>query len=294
MRSIALFAALCSVAVCETQKEFLNNSCETLCHMQKKAGKETNVNLTIPLKGCCDDAASCVLPARFYNLPCVKELMDICLNQSTSNLTWRTQHLCSGNLNSNETGREFNRSRKCFKNISVDWNNINEKVLPVRHQKLLHKWKREDWEFVLKMSTQTCAERISMTPSSVAIKFKYPSFAKRENYDKKFVHAFYAPVSYLAMKKGDHDMLTVLGEAVNHLWVTLSIGITWMLISGVIIWLLVSLVVRYVCSTSLVCIFYMVLVKAGGISTQSAQFFCRILFIRERGTIHPRGLRMLP
>ena len=245
MRSIALFAALCSVVVCETQTgEFLNNSCQTLCHMQKEAGQAANVNLTRALKGCCDEATSCDLPARFHNLPCVEELMDVCLNQSTSNLTRRTQHLCSGNLNSNETGGEFKGSRKCFKNISVDWNNIDGKVFPVRHQKLLHKWKRKDWEFVLKMSTQTCAERISLTPSSVAIKFKYPVFAKRENYDKKFVHAFYAPVSYLATKKGDHDLLTALGEAVKHLWVILGICFTWTLISGIIIWLLVSLAIR--------------------------------------------------
>ena len=73
-------------------------------------------------------------------------------------------------------------------------------------------------------------------------KFKYPIFAKREIYEKKFVHGFYALMSYLVMTKGDHDMLTILGESVKHLWVTLCICVTWTLISGVIIWLLVSLV----------------------------------------------------
>ena len=266
MRKIALFAAVCSIVVCETQIGELqgNNACQTLCHMQNK-GQAANVNLSRALESCCDEATTCILPAHFYNFPCVKELMDVCLNfdkRSASNLTWRTQHLCGGNFTSNETGRELKGS--CFKNISVDWK--NESFFPGRDQEPLFKWKREHWEFFLKMSTQTClnsAERISLTPSLVAIKFKYPIFSKRENYEKKFVHGFYAPVSYLVMKKGDHDMITILGESVKHLWVTLCICITWTLISGVIIWLLVSLVIRYVCSTSLVCIFYLVLVKAG-------------------------------
>ena len=286
MRNIALFAALCSIVVCETQKgEFLgNNTCQALCHMQKK-GQATNVNLMRALKGCCHETTACVLPAHFYNLSCVKELMDVCLNfeeRSASKLTWRTQHLCCGNFTSNETGREFKGSRKCFKNISVDWNNEtfdwnNETFFLDGDQQPLLKWKREHWKFVLKMSTQTClnsTKRISLTPSSVVIKFKYPIFTKRENYEKKFVHGFYAPVSYLVMKKGDHDMLTILGESVKHLWVTLCICITWTLISGVIIWLLVSLVIRYVRWTNLVCIFYLVLVKAGKCRLKYNEFFC--------------------
>ena len=301
MRSVVLFAALCSIVVCETQTGELlgSNACQTFCHMQKKV-QATNVNLTRALKSCCTEATECVLPAHFYNFTCVKELMDVCLNfekRSASNLTWRTQHLCSGNFNSNETGREF--KGPCFMDISVDSNNETSQFFPtVRDQEPLFKWERKQWKFVLKMWTQTClnstAPRISLTPSSVKVKFKYPIFAKREIYEEKFVHGIYAPTSYLVMKKGDHDMLTILGESVKHLWVTLCICVTWTLISGVIIWLLVSLVICYVCSTSLVCIFYIVLVKAGRYFDSRIQFFRRILFIRKRGAIHPRGLRILP
>lgn len=271
MRLIALFAALCSICsiVRETQSGGpLDNACQTLCLMQK-IGQGTNINLTRALKGCCDEATTSVLPAHFYKLPCEKELMDVCLHfekRSASNLTWQTELSCCENFNSNETERGFKGSRRRFKNISVDWN--NETFLPDRDQsqKPLFRWKRKQWVFFLKMSTQTClnsTERIFLTSSSVTVKFKYPIFAKRESYEKKFVHGFYAPVSYLVMKKEDHDMLTILGESVKHLWVILCICITWTLISGVIIWLLVSLVIRYiyVCSTSLVCIFYIMLVN---------------------------------
>jgi len=241
MRSIVLFAAVCSVVVCEIQiGERLNNACQKLCHVRNEA-QATNFNLTRALKGCCDEASACVVPAHFYNVLCVKELMDVC-NSAEKRLAANLsciQQLCCGNLNSNETGREFKGSRRCFRNISVSWN--DERFWTVRDERPIFEWNRKHWEFFLNMSTQTClnsTERTSLTPSSVTIKFKYPIFAKRENYEKRFVHAFYAPASYLVMKKGDHDMLTVLGESVEHLWVTLCICITWTLISGVIIWLL--------------------------------------------------------
>ena len=169
--------------------------------------------------------------------------MDVCNSaekRSAANLTW-IQDLCCENLDSNETGRGFQRSHNCFKNISVDWN--DERFWTVHDQKPIFKWNRRHWKFFLKMSTQTCLNSTE-TPSSVTIKFKYPIFAKRENYEKRFVHAFYAPPSYLVVKKGDHDILSILGESVKNLWVTLCICITWTLISGVIIWLLVSLVIR--------------------------------------------------
>ena len=245
MRSTALFAAVCSLVVFEIQVgELLNSTstCQKLCHMQKKA-QETSFNLTRASKGCCDEVTACALPAHFYNASCVKELMDVCNSedQSVPNLT-RTQHFCCGNLNCNETGREFKGPRKCFANISVDWN--DERFWSVRnHEKPIFKWNRMRWEFFLKMSTQACmdsTERTALTPSSAAIKFKYPIFAKRENYEKKFVHAYHAPAAYLVMRKEDHDMLTILGESVKHLWVPLCICITWTAISGVIIWLLVS------------------------------------------------------
>ena len=245
MRSIALFAAVCSVVVCDIQR---GDACQKLCRVRQEA-KATNVNLTRALKGCCDEASKCVLPVHFYNILCVKELMDVCNSaeeRSAANLA-SIQHLCCGNLDSDETGRGFNGSRKCFKNISVDvdWN--DERFWTVRDEKPIFKWNRKHWEFFLNMSTQTClnsTERTSLTPFSVTIKFKYPIFAKQENYEKRFVHAVYAPPSYLVMKKEDHDILTILGESVKHLWVTLCICITWTMISGVIIWLLVSLVIR--------------------------------------------------
>ena len=244
MRSIAHFAAVFSIIVCEIQiGELFHNVCQTeFCHMPKEK-RPTHANLTRALKRCCDAASACVLPAHFYNVFCVKELMNVCNSekQSAAKLTW-VQHLCCGNLKSNES----NRSRKCFKNISLDWN--DEKFWPVRDLKPLFHWTRKRWEFLLKMSTQTClnsTERTSLTPSSVTIEFKYPIFAKRENYEKTFVHAVYAPASYLVMKKEDHGMLTILGESFRHLWATLCICITWTLISGVIIWLLVSLVIPF-------------------------------------------------
>ena len=286
MRRVALFAALCSIVVCEF---FGNNTCQKFCHMQTpEKGQATNVSLRRALKSCCDEATVCVLPAHFYNFTCVKELMDVCLNfekRSASNLTWRTQHLCCGNFNSNETGREF--KGPCFKNISVDSNNETSQFFPtVRDQEPLFKWERKQWKFVLKMWTQTClnstAPRISLTPSSVKVKFKYPIFAKREIYEEKFVHGIYAPTSYLVMKKGDHDMLTILGESVKHLWVTLCICVTWTLISGVIIWLLVSLVICYVCSTSLVCISVLQSVgQSGEISTQAYNSFVKFCLLEN-------------
>ena len=247
MRSIALLAAICSIVVCEIKTgEGLNNAYQKLCRDVRKKAQAPNVNLTRVLDDCCDEASECVLPAHFYNVSCVKKLMDVCSsaeNGLASNLTW-IQPLCCGNLDSEEAGRRFKGSRKCFKNISVDWE--DKKFWNVPDQPIF-KWNPKLWEFFLKMATQTClnsTERASLTPSSVKIKFKYPIFAKRENYEKRFVHAVDTPASYLVMKKGDHDMLTILGESVKHLWVTLCLCITWTLISGVIIWLLVSLVVR--------------------------------------------------
>lgn len=292
MRSIALFAAVCSVVVCEIQiGEPLNNACQKLCHVRNEA-QATNFNLTRALKGCCDEASACVVPAHFYNVLCVKELMDVC-NSAEKRLAANLsciQQLCCGNLNSNETGRKFKGSRRCFRNISVSWN--DERFWTVRDERPIFKWNRKHWEFFLNMSTQTClnsTERTSLTPSSVTIKFKYPIFAKRENYEKRFVYAFYAPASYLVMKKGDHDMLTVLGESVEHLWVTLCICITWTLISGVIIWLLVSLVIRlfdklsvhFLYSIGQTCFVSTTFIKqdekGGWDIDSSVQFCCRIL-----------------
>lgn len=304
MRSVAFLAAVCSIVVCEIQgnsgKLFDNSSaCRKLCHTQKEAKVKA-------LRGCCDEATACVLPGHFYNVSCVKELLNVCNaeNQSAHNLT-KTQHLCCGNV-FNETGREFKGPRKCFRNIFVNWTD-NMFQWPVRNRNLkpIFKWKRKHWEFFLKMATQVCLdsrEKTSsgLTPSSVAIKFTYPAFAKRENYEKTLVHAVYAPASYLVMRKGDHDMLTILGESAKHLWVTLCICITWAVISGVIIWLLVSLIFSLFYKLSLYFI-YIVLVNRAHNKVKwvwdidsSMQLFCRILFIRKRGAIHRRGLRTLP
>lgn len=298
MRSIALFAAVCSIVVCE------GNTCKELCHMQKEA-QATNFNLTRALEGCCDEATACVLPARFYNDSCVNELLDVCNSESRSavNLTW-TRHFCCGNWNSNETGTEFNEPRKCVKNISVGWN--DERFWPVRDQTSKIKWNEKHWTFLLKIATLVCLKgRTSLTPSSVTITYKYPIFTERENYEKRFVHAFYAPAAYLVMKKGDHDMLTILGESVKHLWVTLCICITWTVISGIIIWLLVSLVTllfdklsaHFLYSRSNVpCRFHVHRVGwkwQQGDNGSSLQLFCSILFIRKREAIYTRSLRLL-
>ena len=245
MRSVAFLAAVCSIVVCEIQiGQVLDNAntCQKLCHTQKET-KVPNILLKKALRGCCDEATTCVLPEHFHNVSCVKELLNVCNseNQSAPNLT-KTQHLCCGNV-SNETGREFKGPRKCFRNISVNWTDEMFWRVRDRNLKPIFKWKRKHWEFFLKMATQACLNSTEKTSSSIAIKFTYPTFTKRENYEKTFVRAVYAPASYLVMRKGDHDMLTILGESVKHLWVTLCICITWTVISGVIIWLLVSLVV---------------------------------------------------
>ena len=306
MRSVAFLAAVCSIVVSEIQiGQLLDNTstCQKLCHTQKTKAKVPSLLLKKALRGCCDEATTCVLPGHFYNVSCVKELLNVCNseNQSAPNLT-KTQHLCCGNF-SNETGREFKAPRKCFRNISVNWTDAMFWRVRNRNLKPIFKWKRKHWEFFLKMVTQAClnsTEKTSsgLTPSSVAIKFTYPTFAKRENYEKTFVRAVYAPASYLVMRKGDHDMLSILGESVKHLWVTLCICITWTVISGVIIWLLVSLVVSLFYKLSLNFRYSIGqpnrannMVKWARDIDSSIQLFCRILFMRKRGTIHRRGLR---
>ena len=111
MRSITLFAAVCSIVVCEIKTvtgEGLNNACQKLCHDRKKAQA---VNLT---RACCDEASECVLPAHFYNISCVKKLMDVCNfteNGSAANLTWIQPFCCGTDLDSDEAGGGFNGSR---------------------------------------------------------------------------------------------------------------------------------------------------------------------------------------
>lgn len=243
MRALVLFAAVyISVVSRALTGEPANRTCEDFCFALKDA-QTSNRNLTRALEGCCSEATSCVLPASFHNVSCAVELLDVCNSGNTSsvNLTRLTRlgQFCCGNLSSSGKRKEVQKNRSCFRNISVDW--IEEKFWSERDQELLMTWNGTRWNFLLKTASQICLNASkSFIKSVVKIKFRYPIFTKREYYEKKFVHGFYAPAAYLVMIKEHHDMIMVLGESAKHLWPTVIICVTWTLISGVIIWLLVS------------------------------------------------------
>lgn len=242
MKTTVLFAAVCILLVEVLSGKPVNNIWKDFCFAQKEARISINGNVATAFEGFCREATSCVLPARFYNVSCAKELLDVCNieseKRSTANLT-RVQQMCCGNLGSYRNRKEAEKDRICFRNISVDWN--EKHFWPVRSQEPLMTWKEKRWAFLLKMASQKCLnESESFTPSSAKLKYQYPIFTKQEYYNKKFVQGFHAPSAYLVMMKGHHDMMMVLTESAEHLWVTVIICITWTLISGVIIWLLVS------------------------------------------------------
>lgn len=242
MSALVVFAAVYISVVSEAlTREPANRTCKDFCFALKNA-QRSNRNLTRALEGCCSEATSCVLPASFHKVSCAVELLDECNsdNRSSANLT-RLGQLCCGNLSSYGKRKEGEKNRSCFQNISVEWNeNENEKKFWfVRDQEPLMIWKGKRWNFLLKMASQMCLNVKNSSIKSI-VKYQYPIFIKREYYEKKFVHGFYAPAAYLVMLKRHHNMIIVLGESAKHLWLTVSICITWTLISGVIIWLLVS------------------------------------------------------
>ena len=206
----------------------------------------STINLTEALTTCCKEAEECLLPKQFYDVSCMKQLMDWCLKkQANARVIKQIRTECCGDFSCPKNNRT--KCKKRFK-IKVRWDKVNFKT---KYDLVEGPWKKENWSFFLKMASQKCLKKLpDGRPRSVIIWYPYYT-----NDKSKTVFGYESPPAYLAQQKQSFTMFTVVASSFSRMWVTLFLCVTWSLISGVFIWLMVS---KYLGFVYLNVVFYLV------------------------------------
>ena len=206
----------------------------------------STINLTEALTTCCKEAEECLLPKQFYDVSCMKQLMDWCLKkQANTSLIKQIRTECCGDFSCPKNNRR--KCKKRFK-IKVRWDKVNFKT---KYDLVEGPWKKENWSFFLKMASQKCLKELpDGRPRSVIIWYPYYT-----NDKSKTEFGYESPPAYLAQQKQSFTMFTVVASSFSRMWVTLVLCVTWSLISGVFIWLTVS---KYLGFVYLNVVFYLV------------------------------------
>ena len=207
------------------------------------------INLTEAFKNCCKEAEECLLPKKFYTLPCWSQIMDSCLgNQTNTSAIKQIQTECCTDFSCNNSATQGESCPKRLEQIRIKWKEVNFKT---KYDLVEEAWKKETWSFFLKMASQKCLKKLpERRPRSVIIWYPYYTNDKSET-----VFGYESPPAYLAQQKQSFTMFTVVASSFSRMWVTLFLCVTWSLISGVFIWLMVS---KYLGFVYLNVVFYLV------------------------------------
>ena len=207
------------------------------------------INLTEAFKNCCKEAEECLLPKKFYTLPCWLQIMDSCLgNQTNTSAIKQIQTECCTDFSCNNSATQGESCPKRLEQIRIKWKEVNFKT---KYDLVEEAWKKETWSFFLKMASQKCLKKLpERRPPSVIISYPYYTNDKSET-----VFGYESPPAYLAQQKQSFTMFTVVASSFSRMWVTLFLCVTWSLISGVFIWLMVS---KYLGFVYLNVVFYLV------------------------------------
>ena len=191
------------------------------------------INLTEAFKNCCKEAEECLLPKKFYTLPCWLQIMDSFVgNQANTSAIKQIQTKCCTDFSCNNSATQGESCTKRLDQIRVKWKEVNFKT---KYDLVEEAWKKETWSFFLKMASQKCLKKLPDKRRSVIIWYPYYT-----NDKSKTVFRYESPPAYLAEQKQSFTMFTVVGSSFSRMWVTLFLCVTWSLISGVFIWLMVS------------------------------------------------------
>ena len=207
------------------------------------------INLTEAFKNCCKEAEECLLPKKFYTLPCWLQIMYSCLgNQTNTSAIKQIQTECCTDFSCNNSATQGESCPKRLEQIRIKWKEVNFKT---KYDLVEGPWKKETWSFFLKMASQKCLKKLpDGRPRSVIIWYPYYT-----NDKSKTVFGYESPPAYLAQQKQSFTMFTVVASSFSRMWVTLFLCVTWSLISGVFIWLMVS---KYLGFVYLNVVFYLV------------------------------------
>ena len=191
------------------------------------------INLTEAFKNCCKEAEECLLPEKFYTLPCWSKIMASFVgNQTNTSAIKQIQTDCCTDFSCNNPATQRESCTKRLDQIRVKWKEVNFKT---KYDLVQEAWKKETWSFFLKMASQKCLNKARMRP--VNISYTYPYYT---NIERKTVFSYKSPLAYLVAERQSFSMFTVVYASFSRMWITLLLCVMWTLISGVIIWLLVS------------------------------------------------------
>ena len=104
------------------------------------------INLTEAFKNCCKEAEECLLPKKFYTLPCRLQIMDSFVgNQANTSAIKRIQTECCTDFSCPENNSITPRTNctKRFK-INVKWEKVN---FAAKYDLVERKWKKKSGHF---------------------------------------------------------------------------------------------------------------------------------------------------
>ena len=208
------------------------------------------INLTEAFKNCWKEAEECLLPEKFYDVSCTKQIMVWRLKKqaNTSAIKQIRTECCRNNFSCPENNSATQSCTKRLDEIKVKWKEVNFKT---EYDLVGGAWKKENWSFFLKMASQKCfKKKLTDRKRSVTILYPYYTNDKGET-----VFGYESPPAYLVEQKQPFTMFTVVGSSFSRMWVTLFLCVIWSLISGVFIWLMVS---KYLGFVYLMWFFYLV------------------------------------